>query len=443
MSSIRVDFFRVWSFAWPAIISNISVPLCGLVDSAVLGHLPSVDYLGGAAIGASLFSFIFWAFGFLRMGTTGLVAQAVGRKDSLSIRHWLLQSIILALIIGGMIMALSPLIMTYALPLYQATGSVSEQASIYFNMRIFSAPAVLCNYAIIGWLLGLQKPRGPLLMLIVGNGINIILDLILVLQLGMATKGAAIATVIADYVSLLVGIALVIRAHRFLGGYFSWALLKSKSAFSQLLLLNRHLFVRTLCLVFVQAFFISRGAEQGDAVLAANALLLSLLLLISNGLDGFAHAAEAMAGSALGQKKIDKFRSVVKASGIWSLIFGILFLAIFSVFGRNFISLLTTIDEVRTIADDYLPWLVAMPLVSVWCFWLDGVFIGAVKTHIMQHTTLIATIVVFLPTWYFSQRFGNHGLWLAFSVFMAARSLGLMIAYYWINSKDQWILKAI
>ncbi|MDB2384612.1 MATE family efflux transporter [Endozoicomonas sp.] len=443
LSSNQAIYQRVWQFAWPAIISNMSVPLLGLVDAAVLGHLPSAEYLGGVAIGATIFSFIFWAFGFLRMGTTGLVAQATGRKDVTAIRQWLLQSIVLAVMIGLGIMLLSPLIIAHALPLFQASGAVSEQTRIYFDIRVLSAPAVLCNYAIIGWMVGMQKPRGPLVMLVTANSINIVLNLVLVLGLGLATAGAAIATVIADYVSLLLGIILIFKNLKFLGGHFSSAMLKNKRAFGQLLLLNRHLFVRTLCLLFVQAFFTSRGAQQGDAVLAANALLLNLLMLISNGLDGFAHAAEAMTGEALGQKRVDRFRAVVRATGFCSLVCGLLFMMAFAIGGEALLSLLTDIDEVHNTASDYLPWLIAMPLVAVWCYWLDGVFIGAVKTDLMQHTTLIATIVVFLPAWYLSQALGNDGLWLAYSLFMVARSVGLLIAYRWVDSRNQWRLRVV
>ncbi len=426
MSSSKAIYRRVWQFAWPAIISNISVPLLGLVDSAVLGHLPSAEYLGGVAIGATIFSFLFWAFGFLRMGTTGLVAQACGRKDSVALRQWLLQSMALAAMIGIVIMILSPLIIIHALPLFNASAVVSEQTRIYFDIRIFSAPAVLCNYALVGWLLGMQKPRGPLVMLVAANSINIILDLVLVLGLGMATEGAAIATVIADYCSLLLGLLLVSQQLRRMGGAFDWSMLCDISAFKKLLLLNRHLFVRTLCLLFTQAFFTSRGAQQGDAVLAANALLLNLLMLISNGLDGFAHAAEAMAGEALGQKKVDRFRAVVKATGFCSLLCGLLFMLLFAAGGDLLLGMLTDITVVRDMAQIYLPWLIVMPLIAVWCYWLDGVFIGAVQTHMMQHTTLVATIGVFLPVWYLSQGLGNHGLWLAYSLFMAARSAGLL-----------------
>ncbi len=439
MPSSKAIYRRVWDFAWPAIISNISVPLLGLVDAAVLGHLPSAKYLGGVAIGATIFSFLFWAFGFLRMGTTGLVAQANGRKDSESVRRWLLQSVALAAVIGVILMLFSPLILSKGLLFFDASSAVSAQTRIYFETRIFSAPAVLGNYALVGWLLGMQKPRGPLVMLVVANGVNIVLDLLFVLGLGMATQGAALATVIADYLSLALGLIWVRRVLSGKPGSFDWSMLFNIGAFKQLLLLNRHLFVRTLCLLFTQAFFTSRGAQLGDEVLAANALLLNLLMLISNGLDGFAHAAEALAGEALGQKRMDRFHEVVRVTGCCSLICGALFMLVFALGGDHLLGLLTDISAVVDTAKLYMPWLVLMPLVAVWCYWLDGVFIGAVKTNMMQHTTLLATVGVFLPIWYVTQPMGNHGLWLAYTLFMLARSLGLAVAYYRINGQKGWL----
>ena len=438
MSTDADLYKRVWQFAWPAILSNISVPLLGLVDAGVLGHLPSAEFLGGVAIAATMFSMLFWAFGFLRMGTTGLVAQAKGRDDAQSFRQWLLQSIMLALIIGVLLVLLSPWILTYSLPLFDASEQVAAQATIYFQVRILSAPAVLINYALIGWLIGMHKPKGPLLILVASNSINIVLDLLFVLQLGMETKGAALATVIADYAALGLGLWLVRRILLHEAGQFTKAMMLNLRSLRQLLLLNRHLFVRTICLLGVQAFFTSQGAKLGDDVLAANALLLNLLLLISNGLDGFAHAAEALTGDALGKKEIGSFQRVVKVTGVCSLICGVLFVLMFALFGSQILGLLTNIDQVVQLASEYMLWLIAMPLVAVWCFWLDGVFIGAVRTDMMQHTVLIATLGVFLPIWYLSRDVGNHGLWLAYTVFMAARGVGLFMMYQWLSRHRRW-----
>ncbi|MGI9280956.1 MAG: MATE family efflux transporter [Endozoicomonas sp.] len=426
-------------FAWPAILSNISVPLLGLVDAGVLGHLSSEVYLAGVAIGSTLFTLVFWAFGFLRMGTTGLVAQALGQNDHQETRQWLAQSILLALLIGFSLILVHRPLLDVALPFFNPAADVAEQARIYFTTRIFSAPAVLINYAIVGWLIGMHRPKGPLLILVLANLVNIILDLLFVLGLGMATHGAALATVIADYTSLVLGIWMVIRTLKGKPGTFVRSMILNVSSMRRLLLLNRHLFVRTLCLLGTQAFFTAQGAQSGSHVLAANALLLNMLLLISNGLDGFAHAAEALTGEALGQRREDRFKQIVRVTGYCSLICAVLFFIVFMLLGQNVIGLLTNIPAVAETATVYLPWLAAMPLFAVWCYWLDGVFIGAVRTDMMQHTMLVSTLLVFLPVWYLTRDMGNHGLWLAYSAFMLARSVGLAIVYRSLSRSRSWV----
>ena len=431
---------QVWYFAWPAILSNISVPLLGLVDAAVLGHLSSAHYLGGVAIAASIFSMLFWAFGFLRMGTTGLVAQARGRSDQEALGKWLLQSVVFALVVGLLLIICAPLVIHFALPFFDASAAVAEQADIYFQTRIYSAPAVLINYALIGWLIGMQRPKGPLFILLLGNGVNIALDLLFVLGLGWATFGAALATVIADYLALALGAWLVYQVTRQEGVHLDAAMILDFAAFRRLVLLNRHLFVRTLCLLSVQAFFTAQGARLGDETLAANALLMNLMVLIANGLDGFAHAAEALTGEAIGKKDRGQFYQVVNVTGRCSLVCSALFCLFLGLAGNTLLSWLTNIPSVAVQASVYLPWLVVMPVVAVWCFWLDGVFIGAARTDMMQNTMLIATVLVFLPVWLLLRGLGNHGLWLAYMVFMATRGLGLIWVYRRFSIKDAWFV---
>ena len=429
---------HVWHFAWTAIISNISIPLAGLVDAAVLGHLTSPEYLGGVAVAATMFSMTFWAFGFLRMGTTGLIAQAKGRNDRYALRKWLLQSVVFAVITGLLLIFCSPLILHFALPFFEASEIVTRQTEIYFQTRIFSAPAVLVNYALIGWLIGMQKPKGPLLICVLGNAVNIVLDLLLVLALGWATRGAAMATVIADYLALAPGLLMVRRILVHDGSQFRPEMVFDITAFRRLIMLNRHLFVRTLCLLSIQAFFTAQGARLGDEVLAANALLLNLMVLISNGLDGFAHAAEALTGESIGKGDRRQFHQVVRVTGWCSMICGGFFCLLLGLGGNSLLGWLTNIPEVVEQASVYLPWLVAMPLIAVWCFWLDGVFIGAVRTDMMQNTVLIATVLIFLPAWFLFRDMGNQGLWLAYTVFMGARGLGLIWVYRRFSKNDVW-----
>jgi len=419
----KQDHQRVWSLAWPMILSNITVPLLGLVDTAVIGHLPDPRYLAAVAVGAMIFSILYWSFGFLRMGTTGLTAQALGTPDYNQSRLLLAQSLVLAGIIGLTLVVFQyPLIET-ALALVGAEPEVTTEARFYAEIRIFGAPAVLANYALLGWFLGNQNTRIPLLLLVVTNLLNMLLDLIAVYGLGMHAEGVALATVISEYASLILGTALMLRMLAKQPGQTPWLQLKSVSDYYHLINVNRYLFVRTLVLLLTLAFFTSQGAKQGATILSANAVLLNFFLLISNGLDGFAHAAEALSGKFYGARDHKGFHRIVSACLSWSLISALLFTLFFWLCGELIISLLTDITEVREIAAAYLPWIIVLPLIAVWSFMTDGIFVGTTQVKAMQNTMLISVFGVFAPIWYLTQSLGNHGLWLAFLSLFVARGV--------------------
>ena len=416
----KQDHQRVWSLAWPMILSNITVPLLGLVDTAVIGHLPDPKYLGAVAVGAMIFSILYWSFGFLRMGTTGLTAQALGNNDYNQSRLLLAQSLVLAGLIGLIIVIFQyPLIET-ALTLVGAEAAVTTEARLYSNIRVFGAPAVLANYALLGWFLGNQNTRIPLLLLVVTNLLNMLLDLIAVYGLGMQAEGVALATVISEYASLILGSVLMLRMLAKQAGTTPWQQLRSVSDYYHLINVNRYLFVRTLVLLLTLAFFTSQGAQQGTTILSANAVLLNFFLIISNGLDGFAHAAEALSGKFYGAKDNKGFHRIISATLSWSLITAVLFTLLFWLGGELIISLLTNITAVRLAAAEYLPWIIFLPLIAVWSFLTDGIFVGTTQVKAMQNTMLISVFAVYAPVWYLSQPLGNNGLWLAFlSLFMA------------------------
>lgn len=402
------------------ILSNITVPLLGLVDTAVIGHLPDPKYLGAVAVGAMIFSILYWSFGFLRMGTTGLTAQALGNNDYNQSRLLLAQSLVLAGLIGLIIVIFQyPLIET-ALTLVGAEAAVTTEARLYSNIRVFGAPAVLANYALLGWFLGNQNTRIPLLLLVVTNLLNMLLDLIAVYGLGMQAEGVALATVISEYASLILGSVLMLRMLAKQAGTTPWQQLRSVSDYYHLINVNRYLFVRTLVLLLTLAFFTSQGAQQGTTILSANAVLLNFFLIISNGLDGFAHAAEALSGKFYGAKDNKGFHRIISATLSWSLITAVLFTLLFWLGGELIISLLTNITAVRLAAAEYLPWIIFLPLIAVWSFLTDGIFVGTTQVKAMQNTMLISVFAVYAPVWYLSQPLGNNGLWLAFlSLFMA------------------------
>lgn len=418
-------------------LTNLTVPLLGLVDTAVLGHLNSPEYLGAVAVGANLFSILYWTFGFMRMGTTGLAAQAWGKRDEFAQIALLLRSVLLATGIGlVLILFHSPLIRT-GLLLMDPSENVAGLASEYASIRIWSAPAVLCQYTLVGWLIGTQTPKGPMVMLIAANGLNIILDVLFVTLLGWNSAGVALATVIAEYSAAAVGFFLVLRKLPE-GQGFSRALFGQLEDYLRILRVNRYIMVRTIALLLVLAFFTAQGAQQGDTILAANAVLITFLLVISNGLDGFANAAEALVGEAVGQGNRDQFRQVCQVALRWSLWGSVLFTVAFVLGGRLLINLLTGIEEVRHTAWQYLPWLWSLPLAAVWGFLLDGIFIGATRTRDMQNTMLASALLVFLPVWWLTTDWGNHGLWFSLISLMLARAMTMGWLFFQHSRHDRW-----
>ncbi|MDX5376695.1 MAG: MATE family efflux transporter [Halomonas sp.] len=432
---------RIWTLAWPIILSNITVPLLGLVDTAVVGHLPDSRYLAGVTLGATLFSFLYWGFGFLRMGTTGLTSQAVGRESDSEVRNLLGQSLLLAMGIGALLILFSQPLIALGLWLLDGSKVATALAAEYAQIRILSAPAVLANYAILGWFLGQQNSRVTLAILILTNSVNIALDLLFVVGIGMTSDGVAWATVIADYTALAFGGWLVLRQLKLLQGRFLRERLFRLAAYGELFQVNANLFLRTLGLLFAMAFFTSRGAAQGDTVLAANAVLMQFIMLTSYALDGFAHAAEATTGRAVGRRRWDEFGTAVRAAARFSLMTAIAAALAFALGGGHLIALLTGLPEVRQTAGEYLPWMIVMPLIAVWSYLLDGVFIGATAIREMRNSIFIA-LAVYLPVWWLARAiaspdYENHALWLAFLIFTVMRSL-VLVGYYWHHRRNRW-----
>lgn len=427
---------RIWALAWPIILSNITVPLLGLVDTAVVGHLPDPRYLAGVTLGATLFSFLYWGFGFLRMGTTGLVAQAMGRDAPSDVRDLLGQSLIIAVGIGVLLILLGSPLISLGLWLLDGSAEATPLAREYAEIRLWSAPAVLANYAILGWFLGQQNSRVTLMILLLTNGVNILLDVWFVVGLGMTSNGVALASVLADYSALAFGGYLVMRQLGLLEGHFQRQRLLAWNAYAALFNVNANLFVRTLGLLFAMAFFTAQGARQGDTVLAANAVLLQFIMLTSYALDGFAHAAESLVGRAYGRRDWPAFAATVRATARFSFWTAGAAALLFALFGNQLIALLTGLEEVRAVAAVYLPWMVLMPLIAVWSYLLDGVFIGTTAVSQMRNS-IFAGLAVYLPCWWWLQDAGNHGLWLALTLFTVTRSL-VLILYYRHYRRTRW-----
>lgn len=413
---------RILGLALPMIASNLTVPMLGVVDTAVIGHLPSPVYLAAVAVGATIFGFLFLGFNFLRMATTGVTAQVHGRDDAEGIRRALGQSVLFALALAAGLLVLQWPIERAALALLGPNPPVAAAAAVYFRIRIWAAPAALVNYCLIGWFIGMQNARAPMAVMIVVSVANMALDVGFVIGLGWNVAGVATGSLIAEYLGT--GLALLL-ARRLLArhpGAWRWSTLAERTSFRRLAGVNANILLRTLALMFVFGFFTAMGARMGTVILAANALLLNFQNVMSYGLDGFAHAAEALAGRAIGAGDRNDFDRVVKGALAWSLALAAAFALAYWLGGKAIIHLLTGLPDVRAAAGEYLPWMVLSPFLAVWAFLLDGVYIGAVRAAAMRNAMLAATFLGFLPAWYLSRPLGNNGLWLAFMVFLAARA---------------------
>ena len=356
----------LWHLALPMIFSNITVPLLGLVDTAVIGHLDSPVYLGGVAVGATATSFLFMLLLFLRMSTTGLTAQAYGAKNPQALARALVQPLLLALGAGALIALLRTPIIDLALHIVGGSEAVLEQARRFLEIRWLSAPASLANLVLLGWLLGVQYARAPVILLVVGNILNIVLDVWLVMGLHMNVQGAALATVIAEYATLLIGLLMVRKILKLRG--ISGEMLKTawRGNFRRLLALNRDIMLRSLLLQLCFGAITVLGARLGSDIIAVNAVLMTLLTFTAYALDGFAYAVEAHSGQAYGARDgsqlLDVWRAACRQSGIVALLFSVVYLLA----GEHIIALLTSLTQIQQLADRYLIWQVILPLVGVW-----------------------------------------------------------------------------
>ncbi len=428
-----------WLLAGPMIIANVSMALLGLVDTAVIGHLDSAVYLGGVAVGSVIFDFLYWGMGFLRMGTTGIVAQAHGKEDATEIRTLLVQSILVGLSIAIFFLLFQNPIINFGITLLKGSADVKYYAEVYCRWMIWGAPALMILFSVNGWLLGMQNAMASLRLGITVNVINIVLDIVFVVYMDMDVRGVALATVIAQYAGVIYAFFIVRKELKGQTGKWVIAEILHLEKMKSFMRLNNDIFIRTICLILVFAFFTREGATHGDLTLAANSILMKFYLLMALALDGFNHAAEALVGKAVGAKSKDLFNKAVSLALKWSLAFGLAFTVFYWFAGEPLINLLTDITSVREIALVYLPWMIVLPLISVWCFLLDGIFIGATRGPEMRNAMLICTFFFFLPIWYVFQFMGNHGLWLAFTVFIAVRGVVLGVYYYRVERREGFV----
>lgn len=419
--------------AWPIILANASVPLLGLVDTAVIGNVGSIIDLGAIAFGALIFSFVYWSFGFLRMGTTGFAAQASGAGDQQEVRAVLGRALLIALCLGVVLILIQWPIGLAAFSLLDGSAPVEAVAQQYFDIRIWGAPATLATFALMGLLIGLGKSRTLLIVQLFLNGLNILLDVWFAGILGWGASGIALGTVIAEWTTVLLAGWLVYRTlnERKLLTEVFWpkakimdlsALLKTASA-------NLDIMLRTLILVFSFAFFINQSAKFGDTVLASNHILLQLIAFSAFFLDGYAFVVEALVGGAIGAKRRDVFDLAVRRSTVLALITAILLALVIALVGDIAVMLMTDISSVRLAANQLLPFAALYVLFSFAAFQLDGIFIGASFTRQMRDAAALSIVVYFIAWWALSDQHGIQGLWGAMIIYVVARAVALLLFY--------------
>ncbi len=419
---------EILRLAIPNIISNISVPLLSTVDTALMGQL-SAAHIGAVGLGSMIFNFIYWNFGFLRMGTTGITAQAFGRQDNKAIINTLGRSALISFIIGLLIILFQWPLANTGNFLMQVDPEIQPMVNEYIFIRIWAAPATLGLYTFMGWFFGMQNATFPLIITVLGNIVNIILSYLLVHQYEMGITGVALGTLVAQYFSLVLAILLfAIRYRSYLKEYSTPAILKWEELQS-FLRINADIFLRTFLLTVSFGFFYSKSSSGGEMVLAANVILLQFVNWMSYGIDGFAFASESLVGKYKGAQDKKSTLKAIRLSFIWGMGLAILYSLAYLIAGEPLLRIFTNKQEVISVASSYLIWLVIFPIVGTPCYIWDGIYIGLTASRSMRNMMILSILVYFLIYYTIGIPLENHGLWLALSLFMLARGIFLHIEF--------------
>lgn len=423
----------IWSIAAPAILANSSAPLVGLVDTWAIGHMPDALYLAAVGLGGAIFSYIFWTLGFLRMGTTGLVAQAYGQKDTTKITEEVTRAAILSLILAAVILVFQTIFRDGLLQLLSAPEEIKDLTISYFNIRIWATPATLFFLVLNGFFIGTARLKLVLWLQLLLNVSNAILNIWLVVFLNMGVVGVAIGTLIAEWLAAIVGLFMLFRYIKFQD--VCAAFLAKKiwvvSRFKAVINVNGFIFLRTIFLLLAFALFTKGAAELGTEDLAVTHVMLQYLLLMSLGLDGFANAGEALVGAAYGAGDRGAFVKWVRLTLFWAGLAGMVYAVFFLVFGNFITAALTDIAIIRQGVHDLMPFVALMPLVSFWCYQFDGIYIGMTAAPAMFYTMLMSFFFYGVAYLYLPQNYGVLGLWLTLMVLMASRGALQAIWYHW------------
>jgi MATE family multidrug resistance protein len=419
---------RILKLAIPNIISNVTIPLVGMVDLAVLGHLESEKYIGAIAVGGIIFNVLYWGFGFLRMGTSGFTAQAFGKRNLNEVMNLLGRSVIVALGGAALLIILMQPIGWISFKLINGSAEVEALAREYYSIRILAAPATLGLYALTGWFIGMQNTRFPMIIAILVNVLNVIFNLYFIYGLGMKSDGVAWGTVVAQYSGFITGAFLFIRYYKRLYKYWTGKAVLQLKAMKRFFIVNSDIFFRTLCLIFVFTFFTSQSAATDDTILAVNTLLLQFFMLFSFVADGFAYAAEALVGRFIGARSLAQLKKVIRLLFIWGVYISIPFTFAYAFFGEQILRLLTDNIMIIEASRPYIIWILFIPFAGFPSFIWDGIYIGATASKGMRNTMIIATVLIFIPAFFLTKgSMENHGLWLSLILFLLARGTGQTI----------------
>ncbi|MCF8302110.1 MAG: MATE family efflux transporter [Bacteroidales bacterium] len=419
---------KILNLAVPNIVTNITVPLLGLVDLSLMGHLDSKLYIGAISLGGMIFNFIYMSFSFLRMGTSGFTAQAYGTRDLKEMSMILSRALLIALLISLTLIILQKPIVQFAFFIVKGSQDVEQLARSYFYIRIWAAPATMGLYVLTGWYIGMQNARIPMFIAITVNSLNIGFNVFLVYVMNMKSDGVALGTVMAQYSGLLLGLFFFQKHYGKLFKHWKREALLKFSDYKKFFMVNKDIFIRTICLIFTLSFFTTQSANTNDTILAVNTLLFQFFLIFSFFIDGFAYAAEALVGRFIGAKEKGNLKSVIRLLFFWGVGLSIPFSLVYVFGGKYLLYFLTDNETVISQSMPYMFWVKILPLITFAAFLWDGIYVGATSSVAMRNTMLIATLLIFLPSYYLLRGpMGNHGLWLALILFMITRSLVLTL----------------
>lgn len=429
---------EILALAIPSIITNITTPLLALMDVVIVGHMGSPVYIAAIAVGGTLFNMMYWLFAFLRMGSSGLTAQANGADNGIESNLVLIRGLLVAIIASLIIILLQNVICKYALDFMEVEKETRELADLYFSILVWGAPAVLCTYSLSGWFLGLKNAKAPMWVSFIINITNIVVSLILVFVFKLKISGVATGTLSAQWIGLIIG--MIIAYKKYHPTIPPIRVIVDSKELKRFFSINTDIFLRTLCLIAVTAWFTRVGSQQGTIILAVNTLLMQFFILFSYFMDGFAFAGESLCGNFIGAGNKTGLHTCIKALFKWGTLMAVIFSIIYFLGGSSLMSIMTTDDVIVEHSKEYYYWVIAIPFAGFASFTWDGIFIGATQTRAMLISMATSTAIYFIMYFTLFHRLGNHGLWIAFIAYLLTRGIILTLLRHRIRPKPNTII---